>query len=525
MRKIEKRQIVKNVSSNWFSLGINVVVGFLLTPFILRRLGDTANGLWIMIGFVTGYYGLFDLGIRSSIVRYVSKFAATGDREDLAKLINTSLFAYSCIGLASMLVTLLVAGNIEHVFRIAPEFLPTARRLLLIVGGAVAVGFPVGIFGGFLDGLQKFYILSWTNIVTALLRAALIVAALTHGYGLLTVALITVSLPLAAAILNGFLALRLCPVPFGAKYVDRATFRQIANYSSVTFMIMVAGRLKFKTDELVIGAFLSAAAVTYFSIGGRIVDYAGQVVTVMAQIFVPMSSQSEARGDMTRLRKIFLLGNRVCGFTIFPICVILLILGKSVIEAWVGQKYVATSYPVLVIMILCSTLWWAQGASGRILFGMSKHGTWAIVTLIEGVSNLTLSILLVRPYGIIGESLGTAIPLACSTLLFMPQHLCKTLDVRLRTFVRESYTLPFLLCVPLAAVLLLMRHWFIPHNYRGLGLQLLIAAMVYGLGLLWLVLTNHALRVGDSALHGRSGRVESGIMLTTEEVYQPQQDL
>jgi O-antigen/teichoic acid export membrane protein len=238
-----------------------------------------------------------------------------------------------------------------------------------------------------------------------------------------------------------------------------------------------------------------------------------------------MSSQSEARGDMTRLRKIFLLGNRVCGFTIFPICVILLILGKSVIEAWVGQKYVATSYPVLVIMILCSTLWWAQGASGRILFGMSKHGTWAIVTLIEGVSNLTLSILLVRPYGIIGESLGTAIPLACSTLLFMPQHLCKTLDVRLRTFVRESYTLPFLLCVPLAAVLLLMRRWFIPHNYRGLGLQLLIAAMVYGLGLLWLVLTNHALRVGDSALHGRSGRVESGIMLTTEEVYQPQQDL
>ena len=45
MRKIEKRQIVKNVSSNWFSLGINVVVGLLLSPFILHRLGDTAYGL------------------------------------------------------------------------------------------------------------------------------------------------------------------------------------------------------------------------------------------------------------------------------------------------------------------------------------------------------------------------------------------------------------------------------------------------------------------------------------------------
>jgi O-antigen/teichoic acid export membrane protein len=523
MRKIEKRQIVKNVSSNWFSLGINVVVGFLLTPFILHRLGDTANGLWIIIFSVTGYYGLFDLGIRSSIVRYVSKFTATGDREELAKLINTSLFTYSCIGVASMLVTLLVATNIEHVFpHIQPEFLPTARWLLLIVGAAVAVGFPAGIFGGFLEGLQRFYVISWTNVVSTLLRATLIVTALTHGYGLITLAIITVSLPLLGSILNGFLALRLCPVPFGSRYVDRATFRQIANYSGVTFMIMVAGRLKFKTDELVIGAFMSAAAVTYFSIGGRIVDYAGQVVTAMSQIFVPMSSQSDARGDMTGLRKIFLLGNRVCGLTIFPVCVILLILGRSVIEVWVGQKYVAKSYPVLVIMILCSTLWWAQGASGRILFGMSKHGTWAIVTMIEGVSNLVLSIVLVRPYGIIGESLGTAIPLACSTLFFMPQHLCKKLDVRLRTFVMEAYSLPFLLCLPLAAVLLLMQHWFVPHNYRQLGFQLLVAAIVYGLGLVWAVLTNHALRLRPGALDGKSAIAVSSVAVSApEEIYQP----
>jgi O-antigen/teichoic acid export membrane protein len=521
MLKIEKRQIVKNVSSNWFSLGINVVVGLLLTPFILHRLGDTANGLWVIIFSVTGYYGLFDLGIRSSIVRYVSKFTATGDREELAKLINTSLFTYSCIGVASMLVTLLVAANIEHVFpHIQPEFLSTARWLLLIVGAAVAIGFPAGIFGGFLEGLQRFYVISWTNVVSTLLRATLIVTALTHGYGLLTLALITVTLPLLGSILNGFLALRLCPVPFGVRYVDRATFRQIANYSGVTFMIMVAGRLKFKTDELVIGAFMSAAAVTYFNIGGRIVDYAGQVVTTLSQIFVPMSSQSDARGDVTRLRKIFLLGNRVCGFTIFPICIILLILGKSLIEVWVGKKYVAQSYPVLVIMILCSTLWWAQGASGRILFGMSKHGTWAIVTLIEGVSNLILSIILVRPYGIIGESLGTAIPLTCSVLFFMPRHLCKKLDIRIRTYVRESYSLPLLLCLPLAAVLLLMQRWFVPHNYRGLGLQLVIAAAVYGTGLLWVVSTHRALRVEEASLRGDASPASPLAAPPPEEIFQ-----
>ncbi len=521
MRKIEKRLFIKNVSSNWFSLGVNVVVGLFLSPFILHRLGDTAFGIWVLVFSITGYYGLFDLGIASSIVRYVSKFTATGEREELAKVINTSLFTYSCIGVVSMLVTLVMASQVDRMFHVPPDLRSTARCLLLLVGASVAIGFPAGIFGGFLEGLQSYYILSWTNVVSNLLRTALIVIALHHGYGLLTVALITIALPLAAAIARGFFALRLCPVPFGFKYVDRATFRQIASYSGVTFMIIIAGQLKFRTDEIVIGTFMSLAAITYFNVGARIVDYAGMVVRALSQTFVPMSSQSEARGEMGRLRKIFLVGNRVCAFTIFPICIILLILGKSVIEVWMGKKYVAASYPVLVIMILCTTLSWAQGASGRILLGMSKHGTWAIVTFIEGISNLILSIILVRPYGIVGDALGTAIPLTCSMLLFMPHHLCKKLDIRLRTYVRESYVLPFLLCVPLAAVLLLMkRWWFVPHNYRQLGLQLFIGMIVYGLGLLWAVLTNQALRVGELSVQGLSAGAQSLVVSPPEEIYQ-----
>jgi O-antigen/teichoic acid export membrane protein len=498
MRKFEKGRIIKNISSSWFSLGTNIVTGIVLSPFILHHLGDTAFGVWVLIFSVTGYYGLFDLGIRSSVVRYVSKFTATEEDEELAKIVNTSLFSYSCIGLASLAVTLLLSVSADRVFsKIPPDMMPTARWLLLMVGASVALGFPLGVFGGFLEGLQRYYILNLTNVVATLLRAALIVVVLNHGYGLLMVAFITIILPLIGSMVRAVIALHLRPVPFGPRYVDRATFRRIVNYSSSTFLIMVAGRLKFKTDEVVIGTMLSAAAITYFSIGNRIVDYAGGVVTTLAQVFVPMSSQSEAKGDMNRLRKIFVVGNRACAFIIFPICAILIILGRSVIEVWVGHRYVEKSYPVLVIMIIACTLWWSQSASGRVLFGMSKHGTWAKITLIEGVANLILSIALVRPFGIIGDAFGTAIPLACSTIFFMPRHVSKLLGIRLGTYLREAYTLPFLLTAPLVVVLLLMQQWFVPHNYRQLGIQLLIGGAVYGAGLLWAYLTGNALRTGE----------------------------
>jgi O-antigen/teichoic acid export membrane protein len=497
MRKWEKQQFIKNVSSSWFALGVDILVGIFLSPFILHRLGDSAFGIWVLIFSVTGYYGLFDLGIRSSIVRYVSKFSATRDIDELAKLINTSLFSYTCVGVLTLIITVVLAYFVDNLFRIPPEFHSTARWLLLLVGASVGLGFPLGIVGGFLDGLQRFYINNWTSVAASLARAALIVLALSHGRGLLTLAFITVVLPLLASVARVIIAFRIQPVPFGIKYINRSTFRMIASYSGITLIIMIAGRLKFKTDTLVIGSMLSAAAITYFNIGSRIVNYAGEVVTALAQNFLPMASESEATGSLDRLRKVFVAGNRFCAFTIFPLTATLLILGKSVIEVWVGKQYVATSYSVLVILLIPSTLMWAQAASGRVLFGISKHRTWAFVTLAEGIANLVLSIVLVRPYGIVGDAFGTAIPLTCSMVLFMPGHLCRQLGIRMRTYLREAYLLPLLVTMPLVIALLLVRRWFVAHHYWQLGIQLLICGAVYGASLGWAFWKDHALRIGS----------------------------
>ncbi len=494
MKKLDKVEILKNVGSSWFALGVNVLVGIFLSPYILHRLGDEAFGIWVLIFSITGYYGLFDLGIRSSIVRYVAKYAATEDHHQLNCLVNTAMFSYGGIGLLAMLITLTASFYVGSIFRIPVDFLTTARLLFLIVGSAVALGFPLGVSGGILEGLQRFYLLNFTSVSSTLLRALLIVTALRHGRGLLTVALITIALPLLGALVNGAVVLRILPLHFSYRYLDRASL----------------------TDAMVIGTFLSSAAITYFAIASRLVDYASEVVGSLAQIFLPMSSQSQATGNMARLRKIFVAGNRACALIIFPISAILIILGRSVIESWVGAKYVATSYPVLLVLLIPYTLMLAQAASGRTLWGMAKHRTLAWVVLIEGAANLVLSIVLVRRFGIIGDAVGTAIPLTCTMIFFLPRHLCRLLGIRLRTYLSQTFLLPLALCAPLVAVLLWMRHWFVAHNYFQLAIQLLVGSAVYGVGLLWAFWTHRAWNVGD--LTGGKGEDEVNHALV--ETYQ-----
>lgn len=493
--KFDKGQILKNVGSSWFALGINVLIGIFLSPYILHHLGDDAFGLWVLIFSITGYYGLFDLGIRSSVVRYVAKYAASKQEEEMNRLVNTALFSYSAIALVSMLTTLVVTYRLNSIFHINPEFVPTARWLLLMVGTAVSIGFPIGVFGGILGGLERFLLMNLTSVGSTLMRALLIVIALQHGRGLLTVALITVSLPLVSGMINAAGVFYYLRLRFALRYVSRSTLRQIASYSGTTFIIIVAARLRFKTDALVIGTFLSAAAVTYFTIGARLVDYAGEVVQSMAQIFVPMSSQSDALGDLPRLRKIFVAGNRMCALVIFPITAILIVLGKSVIEAWVGARYVRDGYPIMLILLIPSTLMLIQSASSRVLFGMGKHQMLAKVTLVEGVANLVLSVALVRKFGIFGDAVGTAIPLTCTVLFFLPQHLCHLLKLRLLYYLRHSFLLPLGLTVPLVGVLLLLRRWFIPHHFLQLAAQMAIGMAVYGVGIAWAIWTRRAWQV------------------------------
>jgi O-antigen/teichoic acid export membrane protein len=137
----------------------------------------------------------------------------------------------------------------------------------------------------------------------------------------------------------------------------------------------------------------------------------------------------------------------------------------------------------MVILSVPRTLYLAQSTSTKILLGMGRHRTLAAVLLLEGGINVVLSILLSRQFGIVGVALGTAIPLTVTSVLFLPRHVCRELDIPLSTFLGQAYVLPLALCVPLAGALLLMRREFPTHRYPSLAIQLACAGLLYWAGL------------------------------------------
>jgi O-antigen/teichoic acid export membrane protein len=245
----------------------------------------------------------------------------------------------------------------------------------------------------------------------------------------------------------------------------------------------IAQVLRFQLDSMVVAAFISVPAVTFFAAGGRLASYAIEVVTAMAQVFTPMSSAFHAVGSFDGLRRVLVVGNRYCAFVAFPMAAGLLTIGSRFIQAWLGAPYVS-SQSVLMILIVPAMLWIAQASSVRVLYGMHRHRTLAVVLLVEAVANLVLSVALARPYGINGVAMGTAIPLFCTSVFFLPLHLCRILQLRLRDFVWDCFAYPFLLTIPMAFTLHLLDVRIQGRSWRQLAESVFIVGLLYGFELL-----------------------------------------
>ena len=276
------RQAVKNVTATWFGLAVHGIVGLFLSPFILHRLGDEAFSLWILVFALTGYYGLLDLGIRSSIIKYTARFAATGDSDQLSRYLSTSLAFYVAAGFVVLLATALGYVCLDSLFKIPVEMRAPARVLFLLSGSSVALTFPLGVFAGVLEGLQKFSWLQLSQVAITLVRAVLIVAALTHGGGLLCIGAITVAMSLLGYIIFAAMAFSVLPTRLSLRNVESLAFRKMAGYGVFAFAILAAEKLRFQSDAMVIGTFLSTAAITSFSIGAKLVEYSSYAVRSMS---------------------------------------------------------------------------------------------------------------------------------------------------------------------------------------------------------------------------------------------------
>jgi len=95
-----------------------------------------------------------------------------------------------------------------------------------------------------------------------------------------------------------------------------------------------------------------------------------------------------------------------------------------------------------------------------------------------------LSVALARPYGLNGVAMGTAIPLFCTAVFFLPIHLCRLLQLRLRDFLWGAFGYPILLTLPLALAVHVLDTRLPSRSWKELVEIVSVTVLLYGVELL-----------------------------------------
>jgi O-antigen/teichoic acid export membrane protein len=166
------------------------------------------------------------------------------------------------------------------------------------------------------------------------------------------------------------------------------------------------------------------------------------------------------------------------------------ILGQRFIEFWVGAAYRDAYWP-LVILVVALTFDLMQMPSVSFLYASARNRFYAYLNAGEALANLVLSIVLAGRYGMVGVSLGTAIPLLATRLIVQPRYVCGALGLDLRAYYLELGRVALLAILSQMPLLALM-HTF---GVSSLPMMLMLALGYYPP--CWLLLYRVILREGD----------------------------
>lgn len=442
-----KRALAVNAASNTLGLLAQLALSFFMAPIVLRALGDARNGVWTFVESFLAYLMLFDLGIAASLVRFVPRHVATGDRDGLNRVFSACLIFFLGLAAIACAIGLLFAvAFADHFLKLSPDDAATlsgeARLVFLLAVANFALSLPLSVFPAILDGLGALTVKSVTRTTFLVLRVPALLAVLDTDARLLNMVLVLTASHLLEQLCLAVQVFRRLPeLRFVPRAVNRTTLREIRGYSLDSFLAMIAGRLSFQTDAFVIGSALGPEAITFFGLGNKLVELAKAVLRSPTWALTPAVSALDARGEHATVRGYFLRGSRFALYLVLPIQIGLYIYGRSFLWLWLGPAYAVASGPTMEILAATLSLTVAQSVASRVLYGIGRIRLFSRMALVEGLVNVLMSIVLVVPLGIEGVAIGTAVP-HTAFCLFVLGLTGRTIGVRPRDYMKSAVLKP-----------------------------------------------------------------------------------
>ena len=401
---------INNVILNVFGWLWSIGLSLLTLPYIVRRLGEEAFGVFVLVLAVLGYFAFLNLGLNTASVKYVSEYWAQGDSERINRVIGSTLVVYATLGgLGSLGIWLATEWLVTDVLKVSPDLVGISKIAFRVGAFGFLANMVSGTFSAVPTALQRFDIANKATVGFTTLSTLSTVAVLAIGGGLVQVVVVRLAISLLSIPVFLFIAKRLVPSLVVRPRCTWSTLKGLLGFGGFSTVNRVAAQAIFQLDRLLLGSFLGPAAVTYYVVPANLTSQMHGLMSRLTDVLFPLSSELSALGENERLRKMYIKATKCVAILGTMVYLPIILLSLPLLRFWMGQDFARQSSLTLSVLALSYYALSFNVVAYHVLNGVGRPDVNAISAVVGGLINLGFCLFLIPKMGILGAAAANLI--------------------------------------------------------------------------------------------------------------------
>lgn len=442
---IVKNQIKTGIILQYIQLVLTILITLIYTPVMLTILGQAEYGIYNLAVSIISYLSLLSLGFGSSYIRFYSRYKASDDKENIAKLNGLFLITFIIIGIISLISGLILCDNISFIMGsgLTNDELNLSRVLMLILTVNMTLSFPASVFNSYITSQERFIFQKSLLVIKTVSSPFLTLPLLLLGYGSIGMVLVTTGITFTIFIINIYYCLNKLKMKFDFHHLNFSLFKEIFIFSFYIAINQIVNQINWATDKIIIGRYIGSEAISVYTIGSTFNTMYISFSIAISGVFSPRINKliSEKKDYWNaKVNDLFIKVGRIQFYVLILILSGFIFFGKYFIGIWAGDGY-EESYYVALLLMAPATIALIQNLGIEIQRAENKHQFRSITYLIMAIVNIGISVWLCQIFGVIGAAAGTTISLLLANGLIMNIYYSRKIKLKIGVFWKNIITL------------------------------------------------------------------------------------
>ena len=459
-------------------------ISLIYTPIMLGILGQSEYGLIGTANSITSYLSLLSMGIGASYVRFNAQARATGDKEKEYRTNGMFQTIYIVISIITLIVGMVLVFLSPYIFQAnySDTQLEEIKWIMICTVIQFVITFLFNTTAMTIQAYERFVFIRLCLIIACVLQPCINLLLLYHGGNVVTISVATLVISFLTYVVYYCYAKKVLDLKYKFDNFDKNLFKNIFVFSAFLFLNTITDQLTFSTDNIILGIFSGSIMVAIYSVGSNFKNYFMAFSTSASSVFAPKINKIIAEsGSDDETNEIFIRIGRIQFYIVTLILLGYIFWGRQFVYLWVGNEY-SDAYWIGLLLMISVYVPCFQNIGLEIQKAKNMHKARSVVYLFIAITNVFISIPLIKLIGPAGAALGTAISLIAGNIIFMNWYYHARIGMNMIYFWKEIAKLIPALVAPCAVGIVIMN--FV--NITGLvklGVFAVVYTAVYGLSM------------------------------------------